>query len=153
MSRRIISTVVNEYFFLLCKNLKPTTFSFAFRMTLQINPALDINYLNQVYGDDANIIHLIFDAFLSDSMPRWHSLEAALDEENLEESASIVHGLKPSFTMAGLTTIRPKVDQLERDIKAKVEFEVLRQAYQNISAELLPIIPILENESKRLSAI
>lgn len=122
-------------------------------MTLQINPVLDTNYLHQVYGDDANIIHLIFDAFLSDSMPRWHLLKTALDEENLEESASIVHGLKPSFTMAGLTAIRPKVDQLEKDIKSKAEIEFLKQAYRNISSDLLPIIPIIESESKRLAAM
>ncbi|REA57048.1 Hpt domain-containing protein [Dyadobacter luteus] len=122
-------------------------------MTLQINPVLDINYLNQVYGDDANIIHLIFDAFLSDSMPRWHSLKTALDEENLKESASIVHGLKPSFTMAGLTAIRPKVDQLEKDIKAKAEIDKLKQAYLHISEELIPLIAVIESESKRLSAL
>ena len=122
-------------------------------MTLQINPVLDINYLNQVYGDDANIIHLIFDAFLSDSMPRWHSLKTALDEENLKESASIVHGLKPSFTMAGLTAIRPKVDQLEKDIKAKAEIDKLKQDYQHISEELIPLIAVIESESKRLSAL
>ncbi|HEV7382819.1 MAG TPA: Hpt domain-containing protein [Dyadobacter sp.] len=122
-------------------------------MALQINPALDINYLNQVYGDDANIIHLIFDAFLSDSMPRWHSLKTAINEENLEESASIVHGLKPSFTMTGLSTIRPKVEQLEREIKANTDVETLKQTYQNISSELLPLIPIIESESKRLAVL
>ncbi|MCE7041470.1 Hpt domain-containing protein [Dyadobacter sp. CY312] len=122
-------------------------------MDLQINPALDIKYLNQVYGEDSSIIHLIFDAFLSDSMPRWHSLKTALEEGNYEESASIVHGLKPSFTMAGLTAIRPKVEKLETAIKEGVEVSKLIVTYQHISDELLPLIPIIESESSRLAAL
>jgi HPt (histidine-containing phosphotransfer) domain-containing protein len=122
-------------------------------MTLQINPALDVAYLNHVYGDDANIIHLIFDAFLSDSLPRWHSLENALDRGDLEEAASIVHGLKPSFTMAGLTRIRPMVDSLEKEIKTNVEIEVLQGTYRKISTELAPLIPVIKSESERLAML
>lgn len=122
-------------------------------MLLQINPLLDVKYLNQVYGEDSSIIHLIFDAFLSDSLPRWHNLETALKEENLAEAASIVHGLKPSFTMAGLTNIRPKVDALELAIKQETDINELIAAYKAISSELLPLIPVIESESKRLALL
>jgi HPt (histidine-containing phosphotransfer) domain-containing protein len=122
-------------------------------MDLHINPVLDVKYLNKAYGEDPSIIHLIFDAFLTDSMPRWHSLKDALEDENYEESASIVHGLKPSFTMAGLTAIRPKVEKLETAIKQGVKVDNLKETYQQISAELVPIIPIMESESTRLAAI
>lgn len=122
-------------------------------MLLKINPLLDVDYLNQVYGDDASIIHLIFDAFLADSMPRWHNLESALKNENLEEAASIVHGLKPSFTMAGLTNIRPKVEELELAIKEGVTLADLKSSYRQISDQLNPLLPIIESESKRLAAI
>ncbi len=120
-------------------------------MLLQINPLLDVKYLNQVYGDDATIIHLIFDAFISDSLPRWNNLEIALKENNMVEAASIVHGLKPSFTMAGLTNLRTKVDALELAIKENTDIEILRSSYQKISDELRPLIPVLESESKRLA--
>jgi HPt (histidine-containing phosphotransfer) domain-containing protein len=120
-------------------------------MALHINPVLDVNYLDQVYGDDASIIHLIFDAFLSDSMPRWHTLKTAIDDRNLDEAASIIHGLKPSFTMAGITALRPKVEHLERLIKGASETTELRHHYDEIEAELTPILPVLQSEAIRLS--
>ena len=122
-------------------------------MTLKINPVLDINYLDQVYGDDASIIHLIFDAFLTDSLPRWHSLKTAIDNEDLTEAASIIHGLKPSFTMAGLTWLRPKVEDLEKAIKGRENTAFLQSSYHHLSEELNPVLPILKTESERLAKI
>lgn len=119
-------------------------------MTLMINPLLDTKYLNQVYGDDATIIHLIFDAFLSDSLPRWESLKFAIDNEDLSQSASIIHGLKPSFTMAGITWLRPRIEEFERAVKDKADITILQNFYSEISEELYKITPILETESERL---
>jgi HPt (histidine-containing phosphotransfer) domain-containing protein len=122
-------------------------------MDLQLNPALDLNYIDQVYGDDPVILYMIFDAFLSDSVPRWHSLERALLAEDLREAGNIVHGLKPSFTMAGLTWIRPRVEVLEKAIKDKEPNEALMDLYRKISAELNELLPIIEKESERLKLI
>ena len=122
-------------------------------MALQLNPALDAAYLDQAYGEDPVILYMIFDAFLSDSLPRWHTLQQALEANDLKESASIVHGLKPSFTMTGLTMIRPKVDELERAIKNNEEQANLLERYSSISSELKVIVPILEEESERLKQL
>lgn len=122
-------------------------------MALQLNPALDIAYIDQVYGDDPVILYMIFDAFLSDSVPRWHALQQALANEDMKESASIVHGLKPSFTMTGLTGIRPKVELLEKAIKENNPVEALLTMYKTISEELNSMIPILEQESERLKLL
>ena len=122
-------------------------------MALQLNPALDAAYIDQAYGEDPVILYMIFDAFLSDSLPRWHTLQQALEANDLKESASIVHGLKPSFTMTGLTMIRPKVDELERAIKNNEEQANLLERYSSISSELKVIVPILEEESERLKQL
>lgn len=119
-------------------------------MALQLNSALDLAYIDQAYGEDPVILHMIFDAFLSDSVPRWQSLQGALLSGDLKESASIVHGLKPSFTMTGLTFIRPKVEVLEKAIKDEQPSEELLEMYERISAEINGLLPILETESERL---
>ncbi|MCE6987656.1 Hpt domain-containing protein [Dyadobacter sp. CY323] len=122
-------------------------------MALQLNPALDAAYINQAYGEDPVILYMIFDAFLSDSLPRWHTLQQALETDDRKESASIVHGLKPSFTMTGLTMIRPKVDELEKAIKNNAGSADLMDRYLSISNELNAVIPILEEESERLKQL
>lgn len=122
-------------------------------MDLQLHPALDVNYLTQVYGDDASIVQIIFEAFLADSLPRWQGLQTVLENENLVEAASIVHGIKPSFTMAGLTAIRPKVEELEKAIHEEVEINDLIAHYRKISEDVNYIAPILEQEAERLSKL
>lgn len=122
-------------------------------MALQLNPALDLAYIDQAYGEDPVILYMIFDAFLSDSVPRWQSLQGALESGDLKESASIVHGLKPSFTMTGLTHIRPKVEVLEKAIKNDDPAAQLLEMYRSISAEIEELIPILESESERLKQL
>lgn len=122
-------------------------------MALQLNPALDLAYIDQAYGEDPVILYMIFDAFLSDSVPRWQSLQGALESGDLKEAASIVHGLKPSFTMTGLTHIRPKVEVLEKAIKDDAPAAQLLEMYRSISVEIEEIIPILESESERLKQL
>jgi HPt (histidine-containing phosphotransfer) domain-containing protein len=122
-------------------------------MGQQLNPVLDAEYIDQAYGDDSVILYMIFDAFLGDSMPRWKALHNALLTEDKKESASIVHGLKPSFTMTGLTKIRTKVDELERAIKNDAETAVLLDMYLQISGDLEIAVPILEEESERLKQL
>ena len=122
-------------------------------MALQINPLLDTNYLENAYGDDAMIIHMIFDAFLSDSLPRWYNLETALDNKDMDQAASILHGLKPSFTMAGLTWIRPKIEVMEVAVKEGTDISILMDQYKEIAEEINKLMPILETESERLSKV
>ncbi len=122
-------------------------------MALQLNPALDLAYIDQAYGEDPVILYMIFDAFLSDSVPRWHSLHGALESGDLKESASIVHGLKPSFTMTGLTHVRPRVEVLEKAIKDEEPTDRLLEMYQSISVQIEELIPILESESERLKQL
>ncbi|SEI99342.1 Hpt domain-containing protein [Dyadobacter koreensis] len=119
-------------------------------MALSLNPALDVNYLTQIYGDDASIVQIIFEAFLSDSLPRWKSLKSLIEDENIAEAASVVHGIKPSFTMAGLTGIRLKVEALERDIHDEVETKEIVAHYLRINEDVERIIPILEEEAEKL---
>lgn len=122
-------------------------------MALQLNPVLDLAYIDQAYGEDPVILHMIFDAFLSDSLPRWHSLQQALETEDQKEAASIVHGLKPSFTMTGLTFVRPKVEVLEKAIKDSAPKDELLTMYDTISAEIADLVPVLESESERLKQL
>ncbi|WP_025761284.1 Hpt domain-containing protein [Dyadobacter tibetensis] len=122
-------------------------------MVADINKELDTAHLKQVYGDDANIMSLIFDAFVSDSYVRWVELKNVLTVNDLKEAANIVHGLKPSFPMAGMTWLKPKVEEFERQIKASAPLETLWNHYNTIDEELTRLIPILIAEAERLGKL
>lgn len=122
-------------------------------MALPLNSALDVNYLTQIYGDDASIVQIIFEAFLSDSLPRWKTLKTLIEKEDIAEAASVVHGIKPSFTMAGLTAIRVKVEELERDIHNEKDTQDLIAHYLRINTDVENIVPILEKEAINLAKL
>jgi HPt (histidine-containing phosphotransfer) domain-containing protein len=119
-------------------------------MKLSINPALDLEYIDRVYGDDANIISSIFNAFLSDCLPRWNSLGQLIEDKNKKEAASVVHGLKPAFTMAGLGPIKIKVVQLEDLILKDAEKVTQLALYDEINKKMDVMVPILAEEAVRL---
>ncbi len=119
-------------------------------MTNDINKELDKVYLNRIYGADNSIIKLIFDAFVSDSYPRWLSMKPAILENKLEVAASIIHGIKPSFAMAGMTWLKPRIEEMELEIKAGSSTEVLMEYYNEINSEMDRLIPILISESEQI---
>jgi HPt (histidine-containing phosphotransfer) domain-containing protein len=119
-------------------------------MNLSINPALDLDYISRVYGDDANIISSIFNAFLFDCLPRWNSLGQLIEDQNKKEAASVVHGLKPAFTMTGLGQIKTQVVQLEDLILQDAEKTVLLKLYDDINEKMAVMVPILTEEAARL---
>jgi HPt (histidine-containing phosphotransfer) domain-containing protein len=119
-------------------------------MPLELNPALDLNYIDRVYGDDHQIISLIFNAFLSDCLPRWYALQQSIDDQNQKESASVVHGLKPSFAMTGLGDIKKKIEALEQLILTNAGKEKQAELYSEINSQMTVMVPIIEYEAARL---
>jgi HPt (histidine-containing phosphotransfer) domain-containing protein len=122
-------------------------------MPSTINPALDLKYIDRVYGNDANIISLIFNAFLSDCLPRWYILEQLIEEQNQKEAASLVHGLKPSFTMTGLGQIKKKIEHLEQLILKDAGKDEQAALYSEINKEMDIMVPIIKHEAARLEQI
>tara|TARA_R110002124_G_scaffold21401_3_gene82253 strand:- start:256 stop:624 length:369 start_codon:yes stop_codon:yes gene_type:complete len=122
-------------------------------MTLKINPELDIKHLNQIYGDDATIIHMIFDAFITDSYPRWIALKNVITQNDFKEGGSILHGIKPSFAMAGITWLKPKIEEMELLLKEPAPTEVIMGRYEEINNQLDHLIPLLKSESERLATL
>ncbi|WP_149243314.1 Hpt domain-containing protein [Dyadobacter sp. 32] len=119
-------------------------------MPSKINPALDLEYIDRVYGNDANIISLIFNAFLSDCLPRWYILENLIEAQNQKEAASLVHGLKPSFTMTGLGSIKKMIEELEQLILNNAGRDEQAALYFEINKKMEVLVPIIKEEAARL---
>lgn len=122
-------------------------------MDLQLNPTLDVDYLTKIYGNDATIINIMFDAFLSDSAPRWKQLGELIELQDFEKVGSIAHSVKPSFSMVGLTWLHPKIAEFEMIAKNTPDKVILQQMYTEITEELTRMEPVLREESARLASL
>ncbi|GAB2799993.1 hypothetical protein GCM10027275_52480 [Rhabdobacter roseus] len=120
---------------------------------INLNPELDVAYLQEIYGDDAMIVQLMFDTFLTDVVPRWESLEELIPKNDYLKIGELAHGLKPSFSMIGLTWLHPKVESLERTARYEADKSAIPALYRDISTELKRMLPIIEQEAARLSEL
>lgn len=122
-------------------------------MDLQLNPALDVEYLTKIYENDATIIQIMFDAFLTDSAPRWKELSITIESGDFAKVASVAHSIKPSFSMVGLTWLHPKIAELEGTAKNAPEAGKIKSLYKEITDELIRMEPILQQEGERLASL
>lgn len=120
-------------------------------MDLQLNSALDVEYLTKIYENDATIIQIMFDAFLNDSSPRWKDLNETIESRDFAKVASVAHSIKPSFSMVGLTWLHPKIAELEGTAKNNPDYEKIKTLYREITDELIRMEPILQEEGARLA--
>lgn len=119
-------------------------------MELHLHADLDTAYLQRIYGDDKEIIVLLFKAFLSDSVEKWKLLKPVIDNNDFAEAASIIHTIKPSFLMAGISVLKPAVMDLEVMIKAKNKPESILVAHAALDVEIKRFEQILIGEIIRL---
>lgn len=122
-------------------------------MDLQLNTALDVEYLTKIYENDATIIQIMFDAFLTDSAPRWKDLKETIESRDFPKVASVAHSIKPSFSMVGLTWLHPKIAELEGTAKNNPDFDKIQSLYKEITEELIRMEPILKEEGIRLATL
>lgn len=79
--------------------------------------AIDSKHLQELYGEDKEILSIIFESFLEDSLLIWNDVGLQIDKSNLTEAGQKIHQIKPNFSMVGLTSIYPLIQEFEREVK------------------------------------
>jgi DNA-binding response OmpR family regulator len=112
---------------------------------------LNGTHLATLYGNDMEHASLIFETFLTESLPDFYTIFDALEAENYADIKSKAHRFKAAFSMVGLTQIEKQLTDLERNIfnysKHKIS-EILK----NMDVKITHFKPILERELERLKA-
>ncbi len=79
--------------------------------------SIDSKHLQELYGEDKEILSIIFESFLEDSLVIWNSIGGLLESGSLTEAGQKIHQIKPNFSMVGLTGIYPLIQDFERQVK------------------------------------
>lgn len=123
-------------------------------MKYELNPALDVTYLKNLFRDDYDVIKVIFETFLSDMVPKWEAISELIVKQDLVRLKQELHGLKPAVTIVGLSKLKPQLEGMEKILFQKpVDFDLMYAVYRSITAELDLMIPILEEEIVKLSKL
>lgn len=108
-------------------------------------PPLDVAYLNSFYDDNIEHASIIFETFLSETVPMLLKLPDILNQPNPNPKfCAALHKIKPAFAMVGLTTLQQQVASLESHIQKNiVSNEEIHKKINLIIQNLQQFIPIL----------
>lgn len=112
---------------------------------------LNGTHLASLYGNDFEHASLIFDTFLTESLPDFYTIFDALKAENYAEIKSKAHRFKAAFSMVGLTQIEKQLTDLERNIFNYSQHKI-SEILKNMDVKITHIKPIIEKELKRLQS-
>ena len=111
---------------------------------------LDRDFLKSYYNDMVDEIGEIFELVLEEMPNDFALLDKALDENNNEEVAQLMHKIAPCFYNIGL----PHLTQMAKDIELKIqanEVEFLNEDVVNFKAEYESYLPAIQAECDRLN--
>jgi PAS domain S-box-containing protein len=120
---------------------------------VDFDKALDQQRLSELYGEDRAYPLEMFDMFLTDIVPEIYGLTALCRTQDWTMLARKAHKLKPTLGMVGLSRLEEKMDQLEKKLKHGADMDVLVLACDDIIMGLNQMIPVLQNETQKLSQV
>jgi CheY-like chemotaxis protein/two-component sensor histidine kinase/HPt (histidine-containing phosphotransfer) domain-containing protein len=112
---------------------------------------LNGTHLATLYGNDMEHASLIFETFLTESLPDFYTIFDALKAENYADIKSKAHRFKAAFSMVGLTQIEKQLTDLERNIYNYSQHKI-SEILKNMDVKITHFKPILNRELERLKA-
>lgn len=116
----------------------------------QFSELLDVAYLDSIYDGDVEYAKEMFEIFFDSSAIEFRLIEGLLEEGSFSEAKSIVHKLKPSFSMVGLTQVGLLMDELERKLSDESQNDYSISLFKNISEMYLSQEPLLRSELEKM---
>ncbi len=116
------------------------------------NPKLDLQELGSFYEGDVQYAVDMFVIFLKNISGYTNQLSAHIQMEDWEGLCSVLHKIKPTFPMVGLSEQHAIVCALESEAKNKnVNIQVYQVKLDDFIHSVDEMIPVLENEVQRMN--
>ncbi len=116
--------------------------------TFVFNKDLDIQYLEENYGDDLEYCQDIMETFLESVPVELEHFDQAIKTNNFLEMARIAHKLKPTFQMVGYPKLTKEFEILELD--AKIESKDAIKEYPILKKKILKLMKMILSEKENI---
>jgi HPt (histidine-containing phosphotransfer) domain-containing protein len=120
--------------------------------TFAFDNRLDIEYLQSLYEGDIEYAAVIFEQFLQNYPAQWQELEESIANGDMKACKSHIHKMKASFSFVGLTQLTQKAQVIEQHCTGSDDINTVIALHQDFRTSLAELIPIVEEELKRLQA-
>ncbi|GAB3272032.1 hypothetical protein GCM10027347_43470 [Larkinella harenae] len=116
-----------------------------------LTDGLDRERLQELYGDDTEMLVSAMSMFLDEVMPNFLELEKRIGEENWTEVAQLTHQLRPWLGMVGLTNLEKQLYEIEELARQNPERAVVMFIFNDFRSHLALIPALLKIELHRIS--
>jgi len=115
------------------------------------NPMLDTAYLRKLYGDNFEYAAELFQLFVSCIERELKDVRSAMERQDWEKMRSLVHKIKPNFSMAGLTWLTKSMQVIYNKLHAK-DYQEVPELMNAVLRDFEVYLPVIREEQARLQA-
>jgi HPt (histidine-containing phosphotransfer) domain-containing protein len=125
-------------------NFQPINNSFIF------NDKIDIQCINDLYGDDYPYIEEVFTTVLTEYKVLAENVTTYYASQDIPALKSAVHKIKPIFGFVGLTEVQQQFQDFETLCQSASSFELLTNDYSELNDTLINSKSLIEEEKRKL---
>ncbi len=112
--------------------------------------SLDSSYLDSIFDGDVDYAKEMFEIFFESTAIEFKEIEPYFENNDYGAAKSLVHKLKPSFHMVGLTRIGGLMDELERQLQDPDNNESSRLLFNKIQEMYASAESVLKRDLERM---
>ena len=116
----------------------------------QFDESLDVSYLNSIYEGDVEYSKDMFEIFFESSALEFDQITDYLNSDAYDEARNLVHKLKPSFSMVGLTQVGQMMDDLERMLNNRDQDDESKKLFEQVAAIYQRYEPVLRSDLDKM---
>lgn len=114
--------------------------------------SLDSSYLDSIFAGDVDYAKEMFEIFFESTAVEFNEIEPYFENNDFGAAKGLVHKLKPSFYMVGLTKIGGLMDELELRLQDSNNNESSRILFNKIKEMFASSESILRKDLERMRA-
>ena len=114
---------------------------------------LDVPYLESFYEDDYESALEMFEMFLDQIVPEIKELEALTAAQSWAQLRALIHKVKPTFSMVGLTFLTDKAAMIEKDLDDGLHHNAAYETNQLLLAYEASLPLVIAQVNKLKSAV
>jgi HPt (histidine-containing phosphotransfer) domain-containing protein len=120
--------------------------------TFVFDNRLDTEYLESIYEGDKDYAAVVFEQFILTYPEQIAAINESFTNEDIVAYKGHIHKIKATFSFVGLTTLTRKAELVEKNSGENYDLATLTTLHNDFKNSLTELIPIVEQELKRLQA-
>jgi HPt (histidine-containing phosphotransfer) domain-containing protein len=105
---------------------------------------IDYTRLQQIYGDDKSYIVEMFETFLEEALPDFALIPDFISREDWKGLAQLIHKIKPSLGMVGLSDLEEQLNGIEVQAKTTPNALKIHALWQEAEHNLEKAVLVLQ---------